>query len=210
MLNIKEQQTYLYFCKTAITVVVLVPISLGQYSDFTTTIIVRNSITVFWNSTILVQKGADPSRSETPWVKTSQIMYEVLEICDDNDKYWPSWYFDIWRYRLLWFSLSRNYDNISNYNIIASYNHGFYQNKSLHIKCRRWNRTWNGSKCRNQHHDSGYSTTDTTSCRLISKCLSMRQLIMSVQEVLITGCACMHVCLLCMGIPGPHTYGSRT
>ena len=174
-------------------------------------IVVRNNIWYYWNSTILVQKGADPSRSETPWVKTSQIiMYEVLEICDDNDKYWPSWYliFDGIDYCDFHYHGITIY--INNYNIIASSNHGFYKNKWLHIKCRRWNGTWNGSKCRNQHHDRGYRTTDTTSCRLIAKCLSMRQLIMSVQEVLITGCACMHVCLLCMGIPGPHTYGSRT
>ena len=38
---------------------------------------------------ILVQKGADLStcRSETPGVKTSQIMHEDLSICDKNDKY---------------------------------------------------------------------------------------------------------------------------
>ena len=60
----------------------LLPLSgVGRYSDFTITIIVRNSITVlryYWNSAILIQKGADPSRSETPWVKTSQIMYEDI------------------------------------------------------------------------------------------------------------------------------------
>jgi len=59
----------------------LLLISLGWYSDFIIMVIVRNSITVFryyWNSTILVQKGADPSRSETPWLKTSQILYEDL------------------------------------------------------------------------------------------------------------------------------------
>ena len=42
------------------------------------------------------------------------------------------------------------------------------------------------------------------SYRLVAKRLSVRQLIMSVQEVLVTGGACMHVCLLCMGIPGAH------
>ena len=88
--------------------------------------------------------------------------------------------------------------------IIASSNYGFCQNKWLHIKCRTWNGIWNGSKCRNQHHDSGYRTTDMTFCRLIAKRLSMRHLIMSVQEVLVTGCACMLVCLFCMGIPGAH------
>ena len=45
---------------------------------------------------------------------------------------------------------------------------------------------------------------DMTFCRLIAKRLSMRHLIMSVQEVLVTGCACMLVCLFCMGIPGAH------
>ena len=42
------------------------------------------------------------------------------------------------------------------------------------------------------------------SYRLIAKHLSVSQLIMNVQEVLVAGGAYMHVCLLCMGIPGAH------
>ena len=60
--------------------------SLGRYSDLTILIILRN-ITVFWycwNSTILIQKRADPSRSETPWVKASQIMYEIFVMIMTN------------------------------------------------------------------------------------------------------------------------------
>jgi len=62
------------------------------------------------------------------------------------------------------------------------------------------NKTWNGSECCNQHHDSGYRMTDMMSCILIAKCLSMRLLIMGVQEVLVTGCTCMYVPLSVMGI----------
>ena len=87
-----------------------------------------------------------------------------------------------------------HYDSINNYNIIASSNHGFYQSKWLLIKCGTWTGTWNGGKCHNQHHDSRYRTTDMTSCWFIAKRLSVRELIMSVQEVLVIGCACVHVC----------------
>jgi len=40
----------------------------------------------YWNSTILVQKGAD---QKTLRVNHPKLCTKIFQICDDNDKYWP-------------------------------------------------------------------------------------------------------------------------